>query len=633
MRLTPLLPLLTLLSLAVAFSIDLGASGFTIGQIASGRVDAVLNEQSKRKTPSAVAFANGGLLVGDAAVARALRFPGDACLRLPPRDASTAPAGFSPLPSDELGWLWNHDTLPISDRGLRLALLMAAGDLLPRAPRGGHSLTLTAPGSAAPVRRAERGAGAEAAGFSVCGVISQPLAVALAWAFALPRPEAPQLYTLLVVDSGAAHTEAAAVKIVVEASQITASLLAAESLPVGGDDVTTALVSLAEERFLAALPPRADDAWHQLPADNRSRQRLRVAAEKAKHVLSANEAATIYVELAVAGFDLDVIVTRADVATAAASVVAAAEAVIDRVAHHLPDVLPSHYTLMGAGTRILTLKDAIAAAAAPAVFVAVNTDEAGASGAALLDAMRCGAVRSTRKLVAFDAVTSPISLTAEPLSVEPPTTQDLFLAGTSCPSEVTAEFSSPAALRLWTGSRHLLSFSAASPLTVSLDDSCVLSISSEAAPPPLTASAADEAALSTVKGLRRHTAAVTRLERAANSLEAAAYAALDLVGASDLPPDADELLVAAAEEAFIILGEVPTQTASMSPADLEAAAQVMQKATRTVATAVKDAITFPEPMAVPEEPAADDFADEMETEQPVADAEFYDSRETQETSS
>eukprot|EP00769_Ergobibamus_cyprinoides_P001264 gnl/Ergobibamus_cyprinoides/2286.p1 GENE.gnl/Ergobibamus_cyprinoides/2286~~gnl/Ergobibamus_cyprinoides/2286.p1 ORF type:complete len:186 (-),score=25.62 gnl/Ergobibamus_cyprinoides/2286:278-799(-) len=129
-------------------------------------------------------------------------------------------------------------------------------------------------------------------------------------------------------------------------------------------------------RVLASLTPtvpsarpRAADAWHQLPADNRSRQRLRVAAEKAKHVLSANEAATIYVELAVAGFDLDVIVTRVDVATAAASVVAAAEA-CDRSRRPttLPDVLPSHYTLMGAGTRILTLKDAIAAAAAPAVF-------------------------------------------------------------------------------------------------------------------------------------------------------------------------------------------------------------------------------------------------------------------------
>ncbi|KAG9389830.1 heat shock protein Hsp88 [Carpediemonas membranifera] len=281
---------ITLCACTTIHSIDIGDHSFRIGYVKGRELDIVLNEQSKRSTRSVVSMKNGILSVGD--VVAYNRFPTSGMIDFV-ADA-VDPTGHSPEVSVAgLGELTKVHFLA--------ALMSKASDIAQ--DQEGMPSCLIAPATATPAQRGALTAIAETAGVTVTGVISEPLAVAVAYAMKREflKPEHVTVFTV-----GHSHTALALATIVDHASAQNISVSHAASIPLGGRDINQLIAEYMSE---AAEKQGIDTSVPRVAA------RIQAEAASAKEKLTLMSTVTIVVEAINGEDDLIITLTRDQLVT------------------------------------------------------------------------------------------------------------------------------------------------------------------------------------------------------------------------------------------------------------------------------------------------------------------------------
>lgn len=392
--------LVTLLALGAAHAavlgIDVGANSYKAAVIRGGGIDVLLNDVSKRKTPTALAFhPDEGVFYGDAALTYALRAPDRAVtavgLHLGRMGPHPPPLRASARGSAELPLATEGDSVPAEAlASLLLSKVRAAGGNV-------RDVALSVPAWFGHSQRRALIDAAELAGFNVLALVNDGTALALAYA------------TLRGEPSKAADAEADHVLIVdVGAYSSRATLATVRSVAVEGAKGKNRSVPLVSVLHHAWEENAAGDAIDALLAAHlrkqvpfpelsaRAQAKLLREAKRVKEVLSANAHTVAQVEGLVDDWNLKAPVTRKELDALLEPLLLRLVAPVQRAlaAANLSAAALAAVELVGGGGRVPAVQAALSAAlGGRALDKHMNGDEALVEGAALFAASLSSGLR------------------------------------------------------------------------------------------------------------------------------------------------------------------------------------------------------------------------------------------------
>ena len=325
-------------------AVDVGNQLFKAAVVSPGRFDVVMNQQSKRKTVTAVSFAGEIRSFGDEAsrdfgknpskVPTNFRWLIGAGHLASERDARSPSAAFFPysLKFNETSSVVTFDNIvknvPVNDSSLSaeeilshvLRFAKVLGDDHARADIKEVILCV----SSFATQRERQGYlhSAKIAGFNRVSLVHETAAAAIQRALDLEISNSTAAQTVLILNMGASHTEACVAKFsavtvngkVGPAAQI---LGCAQSLEAGGAHIDVALATLMGQKFAAKHPKKAA----AFAKDLRAQVRLLRQAESTKLMLSANKEASFSVEGLFDDTDFRQPLTRVELEAIAAPVI------------------------------------------------------------------------------------------------------------------------------------------------------------------------------------------------------------------------------------------------------------------------------------------------------------------------
>ena len=325
-------------------AVDVGNQLFKAAVVSPGRFDVVMNQQSKRKTVTAVSFAGDIRNFGDEASRDFGKNPakvptnfrwliGAGHLSLE-REARSPSSAFFPysLKFNETSSVVTFDNIvknvPVNDANLSSEEILAHVLRFAKVLGDDHARTdikeivLCVSSFATQRERMGYVHSAKIAGFNRVSLVHETAAAAIQRALDLEISNSTAPQTVLILNMGASHTEACVAKFtavtvnskVGPAVQI---LGCAQSLEAGGAQIDVALATLMGQKFAAKYPKKAA----AFAKDLRAQVRLLRQAESTKLLLSANKEAFFSVEGLFDDTDFRQQLTRAELETIAAPVI------------------------------------------------------------------------------------------------------------------------------------------------------------------------------------------------------------------------------------------------------------------------------------------------------------------------
>lgn len=357
------------MSARVVIGIDLGTTYSLVGALRAGVPVLFPNAMGEVLTPSAVAVdTDGSVLVGEAARAVSLTRPGEAA-RFFKRDIGT----------ERVHVLAGKKMTPVELSALVLGALKRDAEAAL-----GHEVraaVVTVPAYFGDAQRQATKDAAALAGLEVERILNEPTAAALAYGIHQRDREV----RCVVLDLGGGTFDVTVLEIIEGVIEIASS---AGDARLGGEDFTDALAALATERLKKAHPTLKLDEPVTVA-------RVREAAEQAKRRLGSAEATQLVLTgLPSTGEPLDVslLITRDDLATASAGLLARMRVPIERAlrdaemsAGKIDEVL-----LVGGATRMRMVAELASTVFGRLPLRSLPPDEAVAHGAAIQAALVAG---------------------------------------------------------------------------------------------------------------------------------------------------------------------------------------------------------------------------------------------------
>lgn len=381
---------------AAVLGVDLGANSYKAAVIRGGGIDILLNDLSKRKTPTIVAFhPEEGVVYGDAALTYALRAPDRAvsalALHLGRGGPHAAPLQESERGAAEFRLAEGQNIAIEAIVSLLLSKVRAAGGNV-------RDVALSVPAWFAPSQRRALLDAAELAGMSVLSLINDGTALAVAYA-TLREPK-----STAEGDAEAEHV----VMLDIGAWGSRATLLSLRMTTVEGKGKTknrvVPFVSVLQHAWEENAAGDAIDALlaahlqkhvpHALT--RRAQEKLLREAKRVKEVLSANTQTIAQIEGLVDDYNLRAMVTRKELELLIEPLLPRLVAPLERVlsAANLSASALSAVELVGGGGRVPAVQAALSAVlGGRALDKHLNGDEALVEGAALYAASLSSGLR------------------------------------------------------------------------------------------------------------------------------------------------------------------------------------------------------------------------------------------------
>lgn len=366
---------------AAVMAIDLGSEFLKISIIKPGRIpiSIVTNEMSKRKSPAAVAFVNGDRLVGDEALALAIRYPDRVYTRIRDllgkdyddesikRVLKDSKAAFSVVQAPNRTTVAiTTDTGDIYSAEELAASLLEYAKTLATAAADGELVTdtvLVVPAYFTPSQRRALMDAASLAGLNVLSIVHSHAAAALQ--YGIERDFTNKTEHVMFYELGNSAAQAALVTYSSflssdgknqSISQLEVRDIAWVEHGVGSD----ALESVLIDHFAKEHSGGAEEVL----SSPRAVAKLRKQVKRTKEILSANTEAPISVEELLSGVDFRSRISREQFEEAAGAVweraVAPVKALLERNNLTVSDL--SAFELLGGSSRVPKVKAALSEA-------------------------------------------------------------------------------------------------------------------------------------------------------------------------------------------------------------------------------------------------------------------------------
>lgn len=421
---------------AAVIAVDLGSEFLKVSIVKPGRtpISIVLNEMSKRKTSSQVAFVNGDRLLGEEAAVLQPRFPDRVFTSL--RNFLGAQAGQPEVTQLLQAQHLPYRVAPVADRGT-IAFTPADGEaytveeavasLLHYAKGLGQTaadgapivdIVITVPAWFGQAQRQALLDAAGLAGLNVLSLVNSHAAAALQ--YGIERNFANKSEHVLFYDVGSSSTQAALVRFssfdIKEAGKVNTysqfeTVDTAAAPGTGAADLDTALI----RHFAKEFDEQHMGGKGSVLDHPRAVAKLRKQAKRVKQVLSANSEAPLSVEELHNGVDFRSRITREDFEAIAGDFFARAAAPLRTLLQRNPEAARnlSAVELLGGGTRVPRLQAVLSEALGGRVLDRhLDADEAVVLGAALYAANLSTTFR-LRKFGMSDGITYPVAFKLE----------------------------------------------------------------------------------------------------------------------------------------------------------------------------------------------------------------------------